>query len=293
MRNSWRVRKLSLVVSPTSGGGKGVRKLPLLLNTLEARGHDTEASVTNSLDHAGQLAAEAHARGRVAVAVGGDGLVGAVARTGVKTGGSVGIIPCGRGNDLARTLRITSTNAVSVLGDGRDRKIDVGTSGERLFTCVASLGFDSLVVDESKRFGFAKNFAYSLAVLSALPKWTNADFEIDVDGELVRMRAMLVAVANGAHFGGGMKIAPDSKLDDGLFDVIVIGDISKVEFLKQVPKVFVGRHMGHSQVSHWRARKVSVSTSAAVSRVYDGEAVENGVLDVECHKRALSIVTPT
>ncbi len=173
----------------------------------------------------------------------GDGLVGAVggALAGAET--PLGIIPGGRGNDLARVLGIPDDpeGAVEVIAAGHTRRIDVGEANGKRFLGIVSVGFDSEANRLANETGFLRgNLVYAYAALRTLIGWKPARFTLRIGEERQRFTGYSVSVANNRAFGGGMFIAPDAELDDGEFDIVAVGEVGKLRFVGNLPKVFKG-----------------------------------------------------
>ena len=282
-----------LIVSPVSGLGKSLRFLPSVVDRLRKAQLDVVVAVTQSIGHASELAGQAAAEGRVAVAVGGDGLVSCVAHATSIANGSLGIIPTGRGNDFARALGIRRYNAVDVLIAGSTRKVDLGAVGDRCFTSVASVGFDSNVVDIANRSRVIRGRAvYPWATLRALRAWRPSRFEIEIDGSGFVLSGFSVAVSNSGVYGGGMKIAPASVLDDGWLDVVAITEMSRLRFLVQLPRVMNGSHVKDARVRTWRAKRVRLQSQHPASVVADGEIAGSTPVTIEVKPASLNVVAP-
>ena len=271
----WAVRRLLLIVNPVAGGGRPARALPQVQAAIRRLGLDQRFEYTSSLEHARELALEAAANHEVAVAFGGDGLIGAVAGALKHSDGVLGILPGGRGNDLCRVLGIprNPVAACDVLATGTERALDIGQAGERTFTGIASCGFDSVVnriANETTRVRGSLVYAYAL--LRALPSWRAAEFEVTLDGGPTRwFTGYSVAAANSKAFGGGMLLAPDASLTDGLLDVVTIEHMSRLRFLALAPTVFSGRHLRHRGVDLSRAREVRIESKRPFTLYADGE----------------------
>jgi YegS/Rv2252/BmrU family lipid kinase len=290
------VRRLALIVNPVAGGGRPARALPQVQAELRARGFDQRFEYTKSLGHARELALEAAANGEVAVAFGGDGLISAVAGALKHTDGVVGILPGGRGNDLCRVLGIPlkPVAACGVLASGVERQLDLGEAGGRTFAGIASCGFDSVVnriANETTRV--RGSLVYGLALLRALPSWQAADFEVTLDGgEVRRFTGYSVAAANSRQFGGGMRLAPDASLTDGLLDVVIIEDMSRLRFLRLAPTVFKGRHVRQPAVTVLRARQVHIEATRPFTLYADGEAIAELPVTVRVLPAAVHVIVP-
>jgi YegS/Rv2252/BmrU family lipid kinase len=210
----------------------------------------------------------------------------------------MGVIPGGRGNDFARVVGIPTepAAAVAVLAMGNERQIDVGeVNGER-FLCIASLGFDSDANRIANEARFIKgNLVYAYAALRALAAWRPATFTVVLDGrERVRNEGYSVAIANSRAFGGGMLIAPHAELDDGLFDVILTGRVSKLRFLANLPKVFKGTHVDEEEVRelHAAASRIEVTASRRFAVYADGEHLTDLPAKLRVLPRALRVIAP-
>src|SRR5215204_4117757 len=239
-------RTLCLIVNPSAGRGRAARLLPRVEQALRARGLSFRVERTHSMDHARALAREARDAGELAVAMGGDGLAGAVAGELRGTDGVLGVLPGGRGNDFARKLGIgpDPERACDVLAGGREHAIDVAEAGGRTYLGIASAGFDSDVQDIANATKLPLGeLVYVYATLRALRGWRHARWQVVVDGEAQAFDGYSVAVANSGVFGGGMYLAPEASLDDGLLDVVLTRAATKRSYLSGLPKVFKGTHV--------------------------------------------------
>ena len=290
------VRKLALIVNPVAGGGRPARALPDVQAALTAKGLEHRFEYTKSLEHARELAREAVGNGEVAVAFGGDGLIGAVAGAVKHSDGVVGILPGGRGNDLCRALGIPRkpVAACAVLASGVVREFDLGEAGERTFTGIASCGFDSLVNAIANETRIVRGSpVYALALVRALPRWNSARFQVTIDNGVPReFMGYSVATANSKQFGGGMLLAPDASLTDGLLDVVIIEDMRKVRFLRLAPTVFSGRHVRQRGVDVVRGREVHISASEPFVLYADGEAIAELPVTVRVLPGAVRMIVP-
>ena len=290
------VRRLALIVNPAAGGGRPARALAQVQAALRGLGLEQRFEYTSSLEHARELALAAVGAGEVAVAFGGDGLIGAVAGALKHSEGVMGVLPGGRGNDLCRVLGIPSkpVAACSVLASGVERSLDLGEAGRRTFAGIASCGFDSLVnriANESTVVHGSPVYAYAL--LRALPSWKAAGFEVTLDGSMTRrFTGYSVAAANSKQFGGGMRLAPAASLTDGLLDVVIIEDMPKLRFLRLAPTVFAGRHVGYRGVEVIRGREVRIESAQPFTLYADGEAIAELPVTVRVLPAAVRVIMP-
>lgn len=289
-------RRASLIVNPRAGNGRAAALLPRARAALEERGVSVRVEPTTSLDHARELAAEAAEAGEVAVALSGDGLIGAVAGTLADAGGALGVLPGGRGNDFARVLGIPSDvdAACAVVAGGRERLLDVGEVDGRPFIGIASAGFDSeanRVANETRLV--RGNLVYAYGALRALASWKPARFTLELDGQApMSFTGYSVAAANSKAFGGGMFLAPDAELDDGLLDLVCIGQTSRARYLLDLPKVFSGRHVASPSVRILRAREVRVCSDRPFTVYADGDPIGELPVTVRARPRVLRVIAP-
>jgi YegS/Rv2252/BmrU family lipid kinase len=289
-----------LLLNPHSAGGRTLKLLPDVERELERQDVRYRLVRTESLEHGMAEARMAADDGEIPVVMSGDGLIGQVGGALAGTETPLGIIPGGRGNDLARVLGIPSepAGAVRLLAEGSERRIDVGEANERRFLCIASFGFDSecnRIANETKLI--RGNLVYAYSVPRALASWQPATFEFTVDdGEPVTFSGWSVAIANSQAFGGGMYVAPHAVLDDGLFDIVTIdSSIGKLRYLANLPKVFKGNHIGDDGVAelHAAGSKVTVSADRDFAVYADGEHLTDLPATLRVLPRALRVIAPS
>jgi YegS/Rv2252/BmrU family lipid kinase len=288
-------RPLCLIVNPSAGNGRATRLLPQVERALRARGLSFRVERTDSLAHARELARDAVGAGEIAAAMGGDGLLGAVAGELRGTEGVLGVLPGGRGNDFARKLGIGTDpeRACDVLADGREHAIDVADAGGRTYLGIASAGFDSDVQDiaNATRLPLGE-LVYAYATLRALRRWRQATWRVAVDGEVRSFSGYSVAVANSGVFGGGMYLVPDASLDDGLLDVVLTAAASKLSYLAGLPKVFKGTHVGNADLTFLRAREVAFEADRQFAAYADGDPIADLPVTIRVVPRALKVLVP-
>jgi YegS/Rv2252/BmrU family lipid kinase len=239
------------------------------------------------------------------VAVGGDGTLNEVVNGVAERDVDLATIPLGTGMDFVRTYGIPTRldDAVRVAVDGETRRIDAGRvryrtwdggAGERWFANVGSVGMSGAVAQRangmSKALGGRATFFYALT--RVFLEWENSDVRVQLDDTERRGRMHDVIVANGRWHGGGMKLAPDAAPDDGLFDVVLIGDVSKVDFLTTAPKIYKGRHVTHPKVDVLRSARVQVDAGEHLPIELEGEQVGTTPATFELVPRALRIRVP-
>jgi YegS/Rv2252/BmrU family lipid kinase len=286
---------LAILVNPSSGGGKGAKLLPRIEQALDSRRTVFRVQRTKSLEHGVEQALAAIEVGEIPAVVSGDGMIGAVggAMAGAET--PLGIIPGGRGNDLARVLGIPDEpeEAVAVLTAGRTRTIDVGEVNGKRFLGIVSVGFDSEANRVANETSFLSgNLVYAFAALRTLIRWKPARFTVRADDERYRFTGYSVSVANSKAFGGGMFIAPDAELDDGEFDIVAVGEVGKLRFVGNLPKVFKGTHVGEDEVRVFRAKHLELTASSPFPVYADGEHLTDLPASLRVLPSALRVIAP-
>ncbi len=286
---------LALLVNPSSAGGRALKLLPAIEAALDARRAVFRVERTRGLEHGVEQALRAVEAGEVPVVMSGDGLIGAVggAMAGAET--PLGIIPGGRGNDLARVLGIPDDpeGAVGTLFSGHSRTIDVGEANGKRFLGIVSVGFDSEASRRANETRFLRgSLVYAYAALRTLLTWKPAGFTIRVGKERTRVSGYSVSVANSRAYGGGMFIAPNAELDDGEFDVVVVGEVGKLRFVGNLPKVFKGTHVDEDEVRVFRAARLELSASRPFPVYADGEHLTDLPASLRVLPRALSVLVP-
>lgn len=273
-----------LLANPTSGGGKGLRVKNELVKRLGSIGVPFRDISGTSYESALINLREATKRLRqgVVIVVGGDGMVHLAIQELAHSPLSLLLIPAGTGNDFARSLGLSLEDPLAILDLGLNTEpvtVDLGKIDQRYFAEILSTGFDSIVNERANRIRWESKRKYDLAMLLELPLFKPLLYEISIDNQIIETEAMLIAVANGVSYGGGMKICPNASLTDGLFDLMILEPVSKIELLRVFPRVFKGTHITHPRVRIERARSVTIKAPAVAYA--DGERI--GALPISAH----------
>ncbi len=263
-----------------------MRLLPLATAALDAAGAQYSVRESASLEHARELAAAGAQRGDTVVAVGGDGLAGTLAGVVAAAGGTYGIIPAGRGNDMARVLGLPAgtANATGVLTGGRTRQVDligVSAAGRAESVVAGSVyaGIPSVAGEIANAMRWLKGPAvYPVAALRALASWKPAMFRVEIGGGgsqpvVHDFPGYAVVVANFAYFGAGMMVAPTARLDDGMLDVILMRHGAKLAFVRVLMKIKDGSHVSLPLISLERGAEVTLTADRQMSPGADGEPI--------------------
>jgi YegS/Rv2252/BmrU family lipid kinase len=285
----------TLLVNPASAHGRTLKLLPVIEQELDERRIPFRVERTRGLEDGIERALQAVEADEVPVVISGDGLVGAIGGAMAGSETPLGIIPGGRGNDLARVLGIPDDPlaAVAVLAAGESRRIDVGEANGKHFLGIVSVGFDS----ECNRLAnevtiIRSNLVYVYSLFRTLLTWKPARFTIRSESERIRTSGYSISVANNSTFGGGMRIAPEAELDDGLLDVVTVGEVGKLRFVANLRKVFNGTHVDDEQVRMFRASRVEITASRPFPVYADGEHLTELPVSVRVLPHALSVLAP-
>jgi YegS/Rv2252/BmrU family lipid kinase len=291
-----------LVLNPIAGDGAGGRAMPRLEELLGGR--DAEIRVTTHRGHAEELAAEAVRDGadRV-IGVGGDGTMQEVVNGIIAAGGgTLGVVPVGRGNDLARSLSIPidPPRALEIALGSATRTMDVGRAIRdnlfRHFVAAGGVGFDAQVswtMSNPRPWWKNGRMGYFAGTLDELRRFHNQRLRITFDlasgREVVDHVSLLVAFANGPYYGGGMKICPDASLEDGQLDVCVVGDFTRFEALRELPGIYEAKHVTHRKVRFYRTRWMLIEGDEPTRVHLDGEPWGTLPIRVEALPAALEV----
>lgn len=292
--------EITLFVNPTAGRGRGARAAQPAAGVLRAAGFAVRTVV-------GRDAADALVRARAAarggtgalIAVGGDGMASLALQAVAGTDVPLGVVAVGTGNDFARATGLPVRDPAAAgrviaeaLKAGRARPVDLGRVGERWFGSVLASGFDSRVNDRGNRMRWPTGrLRYDLAMLAELAALRPIRYRVTLDdGAPMELAATLVAVGNGPSYGGGMRMCAGALLDDGLFDITVVGECTRSTLLRVFPRVYRGTHLSHPAVTVHRARKVTLEAEGLTGYA-DGEPVGPLPLTAEAVPGAVRVLT--
>jgi YegS/Rv2252/BmrU family lipid kinase len=288
-------RRFALLVNPASAGGKALKALPVVHETLDRLGAPHRTVTTRSTEHAAEEAARAAAQGETVAALSGDGLLRPLAGALKGTPAALAVIPCGRGNDLARVLGIPTdpAEAAQLAVDGPEKLLDVAEVDGVPFVGIASFGFDSeanRIANEAKLV--RGNAVYLYAALRALAAWKPAAFSVIVDGERHDASGYSVAIGNSKAYGGGMFVLPEAELDDGKLDVLISKDASKIAVLRGVFQTFKAAHVDSPDAQFLRGATIEVSSDRPFVIYGDGDPIGTTPATMRVEQRCLRVIVP-
>ena len=298
------------LVNPASANGSTKRAWPEMAHRAASAGLDGETLFSEGPGGIAKVAGRAAEMGaKRVVVVGGDGTVNEAANGLLAAGAGheveLAVIPRGTGTDFVRTFGIPNKldGAIAVARDGEIREIDAGrvsyrawdgSPGSAYFVNVASAGMSGAVAmranSTSKALGGKASFLW--ATLAVFARWKNAQVSVDIDGEHREGSMLDVIVANCEWLGGGMHMTPKAKPDDGVFDVLLIGDITKHDLVQTLPKIYRGTHLPHPKAEELRGREVRVEAPTPLPVELDGEQPGTTPATFEVVPGALRLVVP-
>ncbi|MEV6816507.1 diacylglycerol kinase [Micromonospora sp. NPDC051296] len=274
---------VAVLANPTAGRGRHRGLLPDLLDRLSTAGRPVRLLTATSADEAEVACRSAVADGASAlIAVGGDGTVHRALQAVAGSTVPFGPVPAGTGNDFAVETGFPSDPRAAVeviaaaLRQGRSRPVDLarmtGADGTvRWYGAVLAAGFDAIVNERANRMRWPRGpRRYDLAILAELARLRPRRYTLTLDDERFEVDAVLVAVGNGASYGGGMRICPDADPTDGLLDVVVGGRFDRRTLIRVKPRIYTGTHVTHPLVQTYRARTITIEAED-ITTYADGE----------------------
>ncbi len=293
-------RSFTFLVNPASGGGAAPSAVVPVARILRDRGAEVDVTYSPGPRAMGALVAAAVEKGHVVVSVGGDGMLSSLAGLVSNAGGTLGVVPAGRGNDFARMLGLPSdaSEVAALLLDGEVRRVDLIAltlpgAMPRLVAGSVYSGVDARageIVDRSQ--WMPRRMQYPWAALRALATYSPASYLVSVDGVERAYAAANIVVANSAYYGSGMKIAPAAEVADGVLDVVVIEAASKLALMRALPKVYDGGHVDLPEVILLTGTRVELRADASRPVPVGGDGEPLGQLPALADQPAVIEVRP-
>ena len=291
----------TFLVNPASGGGAAPQAVVPVAKLLREGGATVDVTYSPGPKAMGALVSAAVDRGDVVVSVGGDGMLSSLAGLVAAAGGTLAVVPAGRGNDFARMLGLPEDPAelAALLLEREARAVDLvrlslpGVPEQRVVAGSVYCGIDARageIVDKAHWLPGALQYPY--AALRAMAAYKPARFVVSVDGAEHRFAASNVVVANSGYYGKGMKVAPAAVLDDGLLDIVVIEASSKLSLMRSLPKVYDGKHVDLPQVTVLTGTRVELRADASRPVPVGGDGEPLGALPPQSGQPAVVEVLP-
>ena len=293
--------KLTILFNPAAGRGRARGALIEALEVLGRGGVKPQVLESRSAQHLVELARQSAGENPDAlVSAGGDGTHHGVLNGVFGSEVPLGMIPLGTGNDFAAALGIPADPraAASILLAGRTRRVDVARVGSTVYGCVAGVGFDSVVTRfaNERVHRLSGRSAYAWALLRCLPRFRAAPLELRSDARDFSGPVLFAVVANHSTYGGGLKIAPRARMDDGLLDVCIIPPLGLLELLRWIPRAYRGEHLAHPRIIYFQAKRVSLASASppidGLELFGDGEFITGLPASIEIAPRSVKVVVP-
>lgn len=274
--------KTCFILNPTAGKGRSRFALSKARAVFDAAGRPYEVLESRYPGHAVELAKDAAQQGfDLVVSVGGDGTVCEVAHGLIHTNAVMGIVPGGTGNDYRRCLNIPkdAEKAARVLLLGSERVVDCMQVNELVGLNISTVGFDSEVVRHAQRFSRFGSLSYLLSVLYTVPRYSSPEIRVSIDGQHAFSGSrFLVAAGNGTHYGGGMRVLPDSDPADGLLDILVLDSVQlPKDYFSLLPRIIKGTYqkLNRNEIHTLRARSIVIESETPLTLNLDGTLFDN------------------
>lgn len=285
------------LVNPIAGRGKARSIVPIIKEVCKSLKTDYQIKFTSCPGDATNIAKDAAKEGydRI-IAVGGDGTLNEVLNGIVGEESALGVVPGGSGNDFIKSIN-KSRDIRKIVRDninGQIRMADIGDCGGRYFINIASAGFDALAaynVEQIKKF-FSGKIAYIAAAVKSITRHKGIRVKVRIDGNEIEEDMLLLSVANGKYYGGGLLPAPKAEIDDGLFDICLIRNIPKFKFIGLAPKYMSGNLDGIEEVRCIRGKKVELESDDYFYINVDGEVLYKKQIDFSILPRSIKIIAP-
>jgi len=286
--------RIKVILNPVAGRGRARKAKDLIVKTLSEYGVEFDLEETQAHNHAIEIARQAvNGDYDLVIAAGGDGTVNQVINGMAGSNIPLGILGCGTGNDFAAMIGMPKDTALSIkrIIEGHTRQVDFCRVNDKYFISSVGAGFDGAVaytVNHSFRWirGMA---AYILGVFKTLFSYKQHSVRLTIDDQTYQFKALLVAVNNSTTYGGGIKINPEAKIDDGLFDVCAAKNLNFLEILLCLPLAVKGAHQNLKKVMMLKGSKVVLESESPLYYQLDGEVFQDKTLEFTIYPRSFPI----
>ena len=291
--------RILLLENPRSGTASRRRRVSELVSRLKTEGARVTAESPDSAEAMRERASRARLEEHdVLMVSGGDGTLHAVVNGLVRIARedrpALAVVPFGRGNDFAFEIGIRSEeDTLAALAAGSRRLVDLGRTQAGVFLGIAGAGFDAKAARRAQDTPFLSgSLLYSYAVVRTVLDFRPLAARVRYEGGAYEGAITFAAVGNTSRYGGGMRIAPEASIDDGLLDLCLVRAISRTTLLRMFPTVFSGRHLSHPSVSYLKTPWVEIGTEEPAEVYADGEFLQRTPVRIEVFPRELEVLAP-
>lgn len=287
------------ILNPIAGKGKTLKLIPDIHAYFRDSGKEYIIETTEYPGHATEIASRYSSREDFRIySIGGDGTLNEVLNGMAGSGSSLAAIPAGSGNDFIKSIigsRPLKDMIKSVV-EGLERRIDLARVNDKYFINITSLGFDAQVVQKTLNFKklplISGKLAYMLGIITAVMRCENHYMEIAIDGNLIKTKALLIAIGNGKYYGGGMLALPEAEIDDGLLEICLVEEKKRLDILHLFPRYMKGLHGSIPGVHFHRGTHIEIKTEQPAPMNLDGELLVVERAAFEIIKGGLSFIAP-
>ena len=289
--------RIIVLINPAAGRGKARRLLKCALQIFQKENVHFDVRESQSPRHLTELArAASEEKPDLIVSAGGDGTHHYVINGLFKSDVPLGLLPLGTGNDFAKGVGMPMDvhAAAAALLNGHVREIDLAQVGAAVYGCIAGVGFDSTVTryaNEHVRW-IRGSLAYAWSLLCCMSEYRPQQLEIIADGDSFTREVLFAVVGNNSSYGGGIRLAPRARLDDGILDICVVPYMSRLELLRWVPRAYRGEHLNHPRIKYLSARKIILRSASRMELFGDGEFLQDLPATIEVLPCALRVIAP-
>ena len=289
--------RIIILLNPTAKRGQARRLFKSALKVFRQHNVQFDIRESQSSQHLMELARGAREeKPDLIVSAGGDGTHHYVINGLHKSEVPLGLLPLGTGNDFAKGVGMPMDPhaAAAALLNGHVREIDLARVGAALYGCIAGVGFDSIVTryaNEHARW-LSGSLAYTWSLLCCMGKYRPQQLEIIADGESFSGEVLFAVVGNNSSYGGGIRLAPRARLDDGILDICIVPYMSRLELLSWVPRAYRGEHLNHPRIKYLQARQITLRPASRMELFGDGEFLQELPATIEVVPRALRVIAP-
>jgi len=288
------LRKALIIVNPVAGKGTSLAVRDRLAEALDRHGIEHETVISAYAGEVEVIAREVDtSRFNEVISLGGDGTLGEIINGIVGKPLNLGIVPTGTGNDFIRCLDkdYTIEKAIDKIVSGRVKMTNLGHVNQGFFLNMAGFGIDSYILQNMITIKkFLKGAAgYTFSTFYTLLRYRSRSVTITVDGVTFDRKIMLVAIGNGQYFGGAMKVSPESKVDDDVFEMVIVNDMNRLKFIVTFWKVFKGNHLGVKEVESLKGTYFKVTSKENIPLDIDGNLKGQTPLEIQVAKEKIAI----